>query len=816
MAKKFYESIKNACDESQVADVYNSHLKAYFKVDKVTRPCSCDGFIEAKTKNGKDLRLLIEYKKNLDFNKSTERAKVLIQAIFYLKNFDRTGEVILPNAILIADINECFVIHTNDVIDYLKDETIDWNISPSTAADTHKDIVLKLAQDEKLNPYVFTIDDDFSFSVVAEQIVRLADEIKQKVLVTERNIYNIYDYFTKRVVKHSDNIDSNDLVASFIGTLTNKNKYYQHPNIKNILVANGKEISIDRKNFEAFFNYYNTDYNAEQRNIFASIADRLVEITKRRKHGEYYTPTIFADYAHKMLNEQFGENWKDKYIVWDCCWGTGNLTRDYNFKELYISNISDSEMSIGCHYNQNSEKFVFDFLNDPIDDLFGKHIPSGLLEAFTENKPIIFFINPPYSISSGFGNSTKGKGACETSVYKQMVQDGMGNANKNLYVQFLYRIIMLKQRYNLSNLYLGLYSPTIYLSGGGQVLFREKFLKEFEFVKAIQFSASHFADVKDSWGIAFSIWKCGETIEKHKFNHILVDIVDENIQEIGEKVVYNTDGYVLAKQWARDPVKNKRTIERPTLSNAITVKYGKNSNTKISEDAMGCYFNAGNNVDQNPQYVALFTSCDNANAMGMSICKENFERVCALFASRRLVTKTWINCSDEYLEPNVNHKDWQEYENDSIVFSLFENKSKQSSLRQVEFKGKKWDIKNDFFFMSRERVMQLANDIYEIYEDARIAEERFVYKKLQSIKLSKEAQAVLDKAIELTEKSFKYRTVFNDDYPEYQILNWDCGWYQIKALLKQYMPKELKEFDALFKHLSNKMRPMVYELGFLK
>ena len=118
--------------------------------------------------------------------------------------------------------------------------------------------------------------------------------------------------------------------------------------------------------------------------------------------------------------------------------------------------------------------------------------------------------------------------------------------------------------------------------------------------------------------------------------------------------------------------------------------------------------------------------------------------------------------------------------------------------------------------MSRERVMQLTNDIYEIYEDARTAEERFVYKKLQGIKLSKEAQAVLDKAIELTEKSFKFRTVFNDDYPEYQILNWDCGWYQIKALLKQYMPKELKEFDALFKQLSNKMRPMVYDLGFLK
>ena len=52
--------------------------------------------------------------------------------------------------------------------------------------------------------------------------------------------------------------------------------------------------------------------------------------------------------------------------------------------------------------------------------------------------------------------------------------------------------------------------------------------------------------------------------------------------------------------------------------------------------------------------------------------------------------------------------------------------------------------------------------------------------------------------------------------PEVQILNWDCGWYQIKQLLKEFMPNELKEFNALFKTLADKMRPQIYELGFLK
>jgi len=102
------------------------------------------------------------------------------------------------------------------------------------------------------------------------------------------------------------------------------------------------------------------------------------------------------------------------------------------------------------------------------------------------------------------------------------------------------------------------------------------------------------------------------------------------------------------------------------------------------------------------------------------------------------------------------------------------------------------------------------------YNDAKVSNDRFVYNKLKDITLSKEAQAVLDKAIELTKASFKYRELFAEEHPEYQIENWDCGWYQIKGMLKEFMPDELKKFNELFKALAEKMRPMVYELGFLK
>ena len=202
----------------------------------------------------------------------------------------------------------------------------------------------------------------------------------------------------------------------------------------------------------------------------------------------------------------------------------------------------------------------------------------------------------------------------------------------------------------------------------------------------------------------------------------------------------------------------------------------------------------------------------------LDINNDNFTRCTALFSARKLIEKNWVNSKDEYLAPKEEYPDFQEFMNDSIVYSLFNTSSNQSSLRQIEFKGKKWNIFNEFFWMSKEEILQLASDnqFDECYNDARTAKDRFVYQKLQTITLSPEAQAVLDKANEIVRETFKFRELFDGSHPEYQIMNWDCGWYQIKALAKEFGKNQLDEFNALYKALADKMRPLVYILGFLK
>ena len=810
---KFYEQIKSATEERQVEDVYNKGIKTYFSDAEITYPFKCDGFVDTKDGN-KILRLIIEYKYDEDLASKTGRAKVLIQVVHYLKKFEENGEI-LPNVCLVGDVNECFVLHTNPLLKYL-DADCDWSIAPSKAYGADVDTMLAIAEDDEINPFVFCVDENFSFKAVADKIRDLIHDINRYVRVTEHNIATIYNYFLTKVIKKTKSINANDTVAVFIGVITEKENYYKHPHKKGVIVTPIGEIKVNDDAYKAFIQYFERSYTPHEKNRFSEISDRLIEDTNRRNKGEFYTPTMFVDHAHDMMSRELGMDWKEEYVVWDASCGSKNLTRDYKFKELYCSTLEQAELEIGKRYNPEATSFQFDFLNDSLDKL-----PQGLLNALKENKPIVFLNNPPYATANEMGTNSKSKkGVAKTTINEKMLNDGIGACSQNLYAQFLYRIDMIKRRSNLTKCYIALYSPTLYLSGTSWKNFRKVFLNDFKFIDAFTFKASYFADVADHWGIAFSLWENGETIDKNNFVHKLVDEIDGELINVGTKDIYNLDGRMTATVWAKEQIKKLKTFDEPNLSSGIKVR-PSNSDTRGTNfiGNIGYFLNAGNNVDKNVQSVALFTSAY-GNGHGHGINADNFERVVTLFSARRLVSCNWQNWADEYIAPNTEHEKWSEFVADSVVYSLFESKSNQSSLRNVEYKGKQWNIKNEFFWMPTAKMQELANNnrYDEMYQDAQGVDDRFVCKWLNDHKteISPEAQAVLDYATTIVEQSMKYRNVFNEDNENYQIMNFDCGWYQIKGMLKEYMPNELKQFNDLYKKLAEKMRPLVYEVGFLR
>jgi len=300
-----------------------------------------------------------------------------------------------------------------------------------------------------------------------------------------------------------------------------------------------------------------------------------------------------------------------------------------------------------------------------------------------------------------------------------------------------------------------------------------------------------------------------DVLKKNEFGQIIKD---------STKSIYNIDSGKTASEWVREEVKERRSVlDYPKLSSALEVK--QKGYSKLCEGAFGYFYNNGNNVYYNGTNVGLFTSCFSGKS-GLSIIPENYLKVVSLFSARKLITSDWITQKDEYFMPYTNHESYQMFNLDAIIYSIFNVSSNQSSLRQITYKDQLWDIKNQFFWMSKEEMVNLANNnnYTELYNDARTDSDRYVYNLLfgkQRIydQLSDEAKDVLDCGTNLVRLSFGMRRNFADDTNH--LNSWDAGYAQLKLLWKEYYPEQFKEFRDKYKVLEEKMRPMVYELGFL-
>lgn len=304
---------------------------------------------------------------------------------------------------------------------------------------------------------------------------------------------------------------------------------------------------------------------------------------------------------------------------------------------------------------------------------------------------------------------------------------------------------------------------------------------------------------------------------------VLEKTEDLIINNVGEKILYNTDKTEALNEFVKKKGGKYKNITYPNCSSFLNTNQ---ASVKIGENFIG-YLNCnGNNVQYNQLLVGLYSmvfsggSKGKGHSPGFTVNEDNFFEACYLFTSRKLIVSGWLNQKDEYLVPNMNHEEFEQYKFDSLVYSLFGHSSNQSSLRQVEYKGQMWDIKNEFFWMSKDRMKELAdeNGYDNLYNDARTSADRHVYKLLfgeERIydKLSDDAKAVLDKATELVERSMELRQVMAND--DNHLDSWDSGYAQLKLVWKEYFQEEFQEFRQLYKNLEDRMRPLVYELGFL-
>ena len=187
---------------------------------------------------------------------------------------------------------------------------------------------------------------------------------------------------------------------------------------------------------------------------------------------------------------------------------------------------------------------------------------------------------------------------------------------------------------------------------------------------------------------------------------------------------------------------------------------------------------------------------------------DNLAKSAVTFTVRRIITQTWINDRDQFLIPTIELPD--EFYNDCLIWMLFNGSNLTASADGLEWNGKTWSIVNHFIPFTEDEVR--SPDRFE---------SDFMVRYLEGKTLSKEAKDVMDEGRKIWCEYFKHTYDYRTR-DELKLNRCDVGWYQIRQALKRYndgvsvVPVDFSGFESAYKRLSDKLRPCVYEYGFLK
>lgn len=455
-----------------------------------------------------------------------------------------------------------------------------------------------------------------------------------------------------------------------------------------------------------------------------------------------------------------------------------------------------------------AQRFQYDYLNDDITDggkidySLTNKVPEGLRKAIAEGKKILVLINPPYGETGagiGKGNFNK-KEVEQTKINVLMKSSEMGYASKELFVQFLVRIAQ-----EIPTATIAMFSKLKYVNASNYEKFREGW--KAEYLSGFLVPSKVFDGLKGDFPISFLIWKTNQNSKKRTdITEIAVDVFDKKVKPIGEKNFYNLPNNTFLNVW----MKKSKTNEELALPLSNAIKVSSNPRLKKSCDDMIGYLYASNNDLQHTGRETLITSSifTGGNGGGVYLNEENLWQAAIVFAVRRLIKPTWLNDRDQFLQPTGELT--EEFKTDCLVWMLFNGSNLTASTNDLEWNDKKWSIVNHFIPFTEEEVG--ATDRFE---------SDFMVNYLADKILSKEANAILEEGKKLWQAYFA-QTDVRSVREDLKLNRADVGWYQIRNALKKrnesgdFPPVSFKSFEESYKALTEKLQPMVYELGFLK
>ena len=739
----------------------------------------------------------------------------LILTIGKARTFDKT----LPPAFLGAfDFKKIAFVPYISVQDIFYLNDFNWNVTPSN----HETKEFKLIKERientlKQNTYVYDYQKEEKElnHFIANNVAKATET--SKIKIDKNNFYPIYlrwldivkptiDVTNWDDLKKANILDSDfylaDLFVDDKDTQKIDDDFTLRDNLFVVFQNQGYKIAkenikqmfdatINIKNketYQQFWKRYKRPPIKEFQEYIIERRDLLVPQDIRERKGAFFTPRQWVELSQKYLTDYLGENWQDDYYIWDCAAGTGNLlaglTNKYN---IYASTLDQADVSViheriehGANLLKN-HVFQFDFLNDDFTKL-----PQSLQDIINnpeKRKKLVIYINPPYaeatSAKTVAGTGENKANTSNNNKTYEKYKGTIGKASNELFTQFLARLYAEIPNSKIAN-----FSKLKNLQSSNFSDFRSFFRAKLE--KIFLVPADTFDNVKGKFPIGFFIW---DSDKKEVFKEIVADVYDKNRNFIGTKTLSGELDKTINK-WIKS--------------------FNDTTNPKI-----GLIVSCAPDFQHNIQLAILSKQQER---YCFQITGNNLIKISIYYAVRKVIPATWLNDRDQFLFPNDNWQTDNEFQNDCLAFTLFDNsnniQSKFGVNHWIPFTENEVNAKEKF---ASNFMTDFIKGKLKTENSANLFGSETADKK--PLEFSNEAKEVFNSGRELWKYYNSFNTI-NTNASLYDIREFfqgrnDKGRMNARSNDEKYT-ELLGELRNNLNILADKIKPKIYEYEFLK
>jgi len=497
---------------------------------------------------------------------STAPLLMFAQLLVYVRAARKRGEAI-PGFLGVIDREKAALMVTEHALPLLDDEAIVW---PKSGSAADKALAAVIAPTIEAFFVLYQID-----GYEAEFVKAIKDAVSEgriiRTPITPDNLRQVFDKWVAMVGVELGVKRQADYAVLFFADIMHDGHNEAMRRLPARLLFSGDkpvfiigneqyELASDR-GYRNFWNIYHRPPEEKHRHYLLERRDSLLPMDEQKFKGAFYTPLHIVDKAYDQLAATLGEDWQQKYIVWDNCAGVGNLEAKHsNLRNVFMSTLDQEDVTImrGNPAFAGAEIFQYDYLNDDVTD-FGEidytltnKVPMPLRQAIADAKagkegakPILVLINPPYAEAMNVdntqdsgANSTMKTGVAKTQVGAHV--KGLGYAARELFTQFVQRV-----KLEIPTATLAMFSTLKYVNAPNFSDFRARWTAQY--LDGFVVHSKAFDSLKGNFPIGFLIWD-------------LSKVVPSNVVE------------TLALNKAGDPVAQKsfyRNLPRPPLAGWI-------------------------------------------------------------------------------------------------------------------------------------------------------------------------------------------------------------------------------------------------------